>query len=98
LNSGFKSTKTRAERISWRRNKLIELKAQGYNQEEIAQTLQVSPALISLDLQYLRNEAMQHIKEYTTNELPIQIMILKKGFTERYSDLLETFTRSKRRS
>jgi hypothetical protein len=47
------------------------LKSQGFNQEEIAQTLQVSSGLISLDLQHIRNEAMENIQEYTTKQYPI---------------------------
>ncbi len=63
--------KTKTELINWRRNKVIELKSQGYNQEEIAQILQVTPALISYDLRYLRDEAMTNISDYTTKQYPI---------------------------
>jgi hypothetical protein len=71
--------KTRAEMIAWRRNKIIELKAQGLDQIEIARVLQVSPATITCDLQYMRDEAMQNIREYTTNELPLQYRTFKKA-------------------
>ena len=64
--------KTKTELINWRRNKIIELKAQGHNQEEIAQILQVSPALISSDFQVMRKEAMENVKDYTVRELPLQ--------------------------
>jgi len=60
LNSGPKSA-----------TKIIELKSQGYNQEEIAQILKVTPGLISQDLQYIRNEAIENISEYTTKQFPI---------------------------
>ena len=63
--------KTKTELINWRRNKIIELKTQGHNQE-IAQILQVSPALISSDFQVMRKEAMEDVREYTTKELPLQ--------------------------
>ena len=81
--------------INWRRNKIIEYKAQGLDQKEIANILQVSETTISLDLQYLRNETQENIREYTTKELPIQ-QSLQKGPSKRYSNLLETFTGSKR--
>jgi transcriptional regulator len=76
LSSGYK---TKAEMINWRRNKIIELKAQGLDQTEIARFLQVSPATITYDLKYMRKEAMQNVREYTTNELPLQYKIFKEA-------------------
>ena len=38
MNSGFKS---KAEEIEWRRSKVLELKSQGLDQREIANTLHV---------------------------------------------------------
>ena len=38
----------------WRRSKIIELLAQGYNQTEIAQMLQVDDGIISKDMIFLR--------------------------------------------
>jgi len=68
LNSGYK---TKAELISWRRNKIIELKSQGLSQEEIAKILQVSPSTVTCDLNYLSQEAIENISEYTTKQYPI---------------------------
>jgi hypothetical protein len=70
LNSGFK---TKSEEIQWRRAKILELKSQGLDQREIAQILQVSPTTITFDLQYLRKEARETIREYTTEQLPLQL-------------------------
>jgi hypothetical protein len=42
--------------------------------------LQVSPALISYDLQYLRNEAMKNVREYTTKELPLQFRVAIRAY------------------
>jgi hypothetical protein len=69
--SGEPNQKTRAELINWRRSQVIDLLAIGHNQEEIAKILQVSPALISYDMQYLRKEAMENISEYTIKQYPI---------------------------
>ena len=41
-------------------------------QREIAQVLHVSPTTITFDLQYLRKETREHIRQYTTEQLPIQ--------------------------
>jgi predicted transcriptional regulator len=72
LRSGFGS---KAEEIEWRRSKIIELKSQGLDQREIAKILQVTPTLISYDVQYMRNEARDNLKDYTTRELPLQFRV-----------------------
>jgi transcriptional regulator len=64
------STKIKDKEISWRRSKIIELRGYGLSQTEIAKQLQVSDASISLDMQYLREQAKNSIKEYTTEALP----------------------------
>jgi hypothetical protein len=70
LNSGFK---TKSEEIEWRRSKILELKSQGLDQREMSQVLHVSPTTITFDLQHLRKEARETIKEYTTEQLPLQL-------------------------
>ena len=39
----------------------------------MSQVLHVSPATITFDLQFLRNEARETIREYTTEQLPLQL-------------------------
>jgi hypothetical protein len=51
------------------------MRAIGLSQTEIAQQLQVSKQLISLDVQHLREQAKANIKEYTTEHLPEQYQI-----------------------
>jgi transcriptional regulator len=57
---------TKIEQLEWRRSKVVELRARGLSQTEIARELQVSKASISLDMQYLRSQAKESIREYTT--------------------------------
>jgi transcriptional regulator len=66
------STKIKANEIQWRRSKVIEMRARGMSQTEIALELQVSEASISLDMRYLREQTKESIKEYTTEYLPEQ--------------------------
>jgi transcriptional regulator len=92
---------TKSEQLEWRRSKVIELRARGMSQIEIAHELQVSKQLISSDAQYLRNQAKESIKEYVTEHLPEQYQtclsaldtILKLGSNwkniERYSIYLD---------
>jgi hypothetical protein len=41
--------------------------------------LQVSPALITLDLQYMHNEAKENVRDYITRELPLQFRVCVKA-------------------
>jgi predicted transcriptional regulator len=87
------STKTKAEQVEWRRSKVVEMRARGMSQIEIAHELQVSKQSISSDVQYLRSQAKESIKEFVTEHLPEQYQvclsaldtILKHAF-----DILET--------
>jgi predicted transcriptional regulator len=65
----------KAEQLKWRRSKVIEMRSRGLNQLEIARELQVSKASISSDMQYLRKQAKESIKEYVTEHLPEQYQI-----------------------
>jgi transcriptional regulator len=65
---------TKAE-LQWRRAKIIEMRAIGLSQIEIARELQVSEASISSDVQYLREQAKESIKEYVTEHLLKQYQI-----------------------
>lgn len=84
---------TKTEQVEWRRSKVVEMRARGMSQIEIAHELQVSKQLISADVQYLRSQAKESIKEYVTEHLPEQYevclsaldTILKHAF-----DILET--------
>jgi hypothetical protein len=69
------STKTKAEQLQWRRSKVVEMRAKGMSQIEIAHELQVLEASISLDMQYIRNQAKEYIKEYVTEHLPEQYQV-----------------------
>ena len=66
---------TKAEQLKWRRSKVIEMRARGLSQVEIAHELQVSKASISSDMQHLRKQAKESIKEYITEHLPEQYQI-----------------------
>ena len=50
--------------IGWRRAKVVEMRPRGMSQAEIARELQVSEGSISLDMQYLREQAKGTTKEY----------------------------------
>jgi DNA-binding NarL/FixJ family response regulator len=53
----YELSKTKAEQLEWRRSKVVEMRAKGMSQTEIAHELQVSKASISSDIRYLHNQA-----------------------------------------
>jgi predicted DNA-binding protein YlxM (UPF0122 family) len=84
---------TKDEQLQWRRSKVVEMRARGLSQIEIARELQVSKQSISSDVQYLRNQAKESIKEYVTEHLPEQYNVCLTALDEiikRAFDILET--------
>ena len=67
---------TKADRLEWRRTKVVQMRSRGMTHEEIARELQVSKASITSDVQYLRSQAKESIKEYTTGHLPEQYQVI----------------------
>ena|ERR687895_2938251 len=61
MNSDLKYDKIN---IELRRGKVLELLAKGNSQTEIAKALNVSNALISLDIQYLREQAQKELETH----------------------------------
>jgi hypothetical protein len=66
---------TKSEQLTWRREKVIELKSRGFNHSEISRELQIPRTSVVEDINWLRNRAKERIKEYTTSFLPEQYQI-----------------------
>jgi orotate phosphoribosyltransferase-like protein len=66
---------TKTDQLEWHRSKVIEMRARGMTHHEIASELQVSRTAITSDIQYLREQAKETIKEYVTEHLPEQYQI-----------------------
>ena len=84
---------TKSEQVEWRRSKVIEMRTRGMSQIEIAYELQVSKQLISADVQYLRSQAKESIKEYVTDHLPEQYQVCLSALDtipKHAFDILET--------
>jgi hypothetical protein len=83
----------KSDQLEWCRSKVVELRSRGLSYQEIARELQVSKASIASDVQYLREQAKGHIKEYTTEYLPEQYQVRLIAFdtTLKHAfDILET--------
>ncbi|MFL6381078.1 MAG: hypothetical protein ACJ72S_07290, partial [Nitrososphaeraceae archaeon] len=69
------STKTKIEQLEWRRSNVVEMRARGTTHGEIVRELQIPRASISSDIQYLRDQAKETIREYVTEHLPEQYQL-----------------------
>lgn len=74
--------------LDWRRNKVLELASQGYNQSEIARILQISQPTINRDIAFLRKEAKENIHRYIDEELPAEYEKTRVGITSILRDAL----------
>jgi transposase len=86
-------SQSKAEQLQWRRSKVVEMRARGMSQIEIARQLQVSDSSISSDVQYLREQAKESIKEYATDHLPEQYqvcLVALDSVIKRAFDIIET--------
>ena len=69
------------------------MRARGLSYSEIAKQLQASRASIAADVQYLREQAKEFIKEYVTEHLPQQYQVCLTALNEIIRgafDILET--------
>jgi hypothetical protein len=83
-------SQSKAEQLQWRRSKVVEMRARGMSQIEIARELQTS---ISSDVQYLCEQAKGTIKEYATDHLPEQYQVCLVALDQiikRAFDIVET--------
>lgn len=63
---------TEAERLQWRRNKVLQLSSEGRSQPQIASILQVGLATVNRDLQHLKRLAKANISKYINETLPLE--------------------------
>jgi transcriptional regulator len=60
------------ENIELRRGKVLELLAKGESQNSIAKILNCSPALISLDIQWIREQSKKELETHISDRLPFE--------------------------
>jgi hypothetical protein len=76
------SLKFERANIELRRSRVLDLLAQGLPQSHIAEQLNVSPATISLDIQYLECSAKQNIEKQLHEVLPMQYSKTMAGLNQ----------------
>jgi hypothetical protein len=84
---------TDQEQINWRRDKVLQLAADGYSIREIASILKISHAAIGRDIILLRQQAKQHIRQYIDERLPFEYhkcLVGLDAIVRRMSDIVNS--------
>src|ERR687895_37479 len=84
--------------IEWRRNKVLHRLTMGWSQAEIAKELQLHPSTISLDVQYLKEQAKKELEIHISDRLPFEYTRAVNGMNnvlKRVSELLDQAADSK---
>jgi Trp operon repressor len=59
------------QQLEWRRHRVLALLAEDYSQNEIASILQVSPASISKDVAYLKDQSRLLLRTHLKETFPL---------------------------
>jgi hypothetical protein len=95
MSENFKHTKST---IEWRRNKVLHRLTMGWSQAEIAKELQLHPSTISLDVQYLKEQAKEELQTHISERLPFEYTRAMTGMNnvlKRASEILDQATDNK---
>jgi hypothetical protein len=69
MSENFKHTKNM---IEWRRNTVLSKLSKGYTQADIAKELHLHPSTISLDVQFLKEQARENLHTHIKEKLPFE--------------------------
>src|ERR671911_2480292 len=58
--------------IQWRRDMVLSKLVKGYSQADIAKELQLHPSTISLNVQYLKEQAKKELETHLSDRLPFE--------------------------
>src|SRR5215211_3340461 len=70
------------EQLEWRRNKVQELSIKGFGLTDISRMLKIPKSTISRDIEYLRQEANETIRNHIQERLPYEYSKVIKGLEE----------------
>ena len=69
---GRTNRRIRQEQVDWRRDKVLQLAADGYTIREIESTLKIPRATVGRDLVLLRQQAKDKIHKYIDEQVPLE--------------------------
>ena len=84
--------------IEWRRNSVLHRLAMGWSQAEISKELQLHPSTISLDVQFLKEQAQKELQTHIQEGIPLEYLRARTGLNnvlKRVSEILEQATDTK---
>ena len=68
--------------ISWRRDFVLQKLSKGWNQTQIAKELKLHTSTISLDVQYLREQAQQDLQTHIKETIPFEFKKSKQAISD----------------
>jgi IS30 family transposase len=71
-NSPGKNPRYTKDMISWRRDFVLQKLSKGWSQTQISKELQLHPSTISLDVQYLKEQAQQDLQTHIKETIPFE--------------------------
>jgi hypothetical protein len=77
------------QQIEWRRDRVLELSSQGFNQSDIATVLQVDKSIISRDVAYLRHQAKDNLQKHIHETVPEEYQKCMVGMKRNLKQTLE---------
>jgi hypothetical protein len=63
---------TKTQQTEWRRDRVLELSSQGFNQSDISTVLQVDKSIVSRDVAYLRYQARDNLQHHIHETIPAE--------------------------
>jgi predicted transcriptional regulator len=79
MSSGLKYDRVN---IELRRSKVLSLLAKGHQQQDIAKTLGVAPSTISVDVQFLKETAVDELQHHISEIVPFHYKIVMQGYRD----------------
>jgi hypothetical protein len=62
----------RLQQVEWRRDRVLELSSQGFNQSDIVTVLLVDKSIISRDMAHLKQEARKNLQKHIHETIPAE--------------------------
>jgi predicted transcriptional regulator len=84
----YLNSEVKQQQLDWR-SQVLELASDGYNQREIASKLQVDPAAVNRDIQYLRQQAQENLQKHIHETVPEEYQICMIGMKRNLKQTLE---------
>jgi IS30 family transposase len=81
-NSPGKNPRYTKDMIGWRRDFVLQKLSKGWSQTQIAKELQLHPATISLDVQFLREQAQQDLQTHIKETIPFEFKKSKQAISD----------------